>query len=339
MGKNNIRRLASVLAAFGLLIAVANSCTYDYFVDETNFRLYVPQIERHEISHFYVSFHEVGGDHVHTRRVSAPFTGNEFIEKGILKFKLPPGNYNITTFAEYDHDIITEGRSFAESHKWARTGAGGRSDENTFVPGVTEPRALLLNNILIYPMGHPSSEIPVEADIDEDHEFKSWLICRFKDLPTNNITRVVVTYKGPSTRFDFDGAFRRFGDTDVYRHEFITAENRINDEVVCRSHVYPSTGELHTRGGAIASPTTCEQVSLRVDFYNGDKWSGGTTFTAADLAALEDSAKPIDEDGNILSDLILHPQKTISFLFEGFTLVGIALDPWGPIENGPIDMH
>ncbi len=195
-----------------------------------------------------------------------------------------------------------------------------------------------MNNITVYPMGHPDAPEAVEADIHEDYRFKGTISCRFVDLPTNNITHIAATYKGPSTRFDFDGGFRRFDHTDIYRHEFITAQNSEDGDVVCTSLVFPSTGETHT-GPGVRAETGGEEIELRIDFYSGDVWSGGATFTAADLAALDEEGRPVDENGNRVEDLVLRPRQTIGFLFKGFTLVGIGLEPWGPIEDGPIVIH
>jgi hypothetical protein len=334
MGKSSFRRAALALTGLCLVFAVADSCTFDYFEDETNFRLYVPQIERGEIKNFYVSFHEVGGGgHVYTRKVSAPF---ELITDGILKFHILPGYYNISTFADYDNDVITEGNHFSESYKGAKPFEGR---ENTYVPGNSQTRALFLRDITVYPIGHPDAPESVEADIDAEHRFKGSIICRFRDLPAGGITRIAATYKGPSTRFDFDGGFRRFDQPDIYRHEFLTAANSEDNDVVCASLIYPSTGEVHTDAGVTASSTGGEEIELQIDFYNGEAWAGGTTLTSADLAALDDEAKPVDADGNRVEDLVLRPRKTIAFLFKGFTLVGVGLEPWGPIEDGGFDIH
>lgn len=322
-----------MLTALCFLFVVADSCTYDYFVDETNFRLHVPQIERGEISNIYVAFHDEEGNHIFTRRVPAPF---DMIEEGIMKFKIFPGNYSISVFADYDDEMMIENRHFSESYKSARLFDGFA---NTYSPSQSQPRALFMRDVTIYPMGHPESKTVVEADIDELHRFKGTIVCRFRDMPTGSITRIVTTYKGPSTRLDFDGAFRRFDPADVYRHEFPTAENSQQGEVVCTSTVYPSTGETYDDVLSLSPVSGGEEIEFKIDFYNGDTWAGGTTLTKDDLAALDDESKPVDGDGNRVEDLVLRPRKTIALLFKGFTLVGVGLEPWGPAEDGDFDIH
>jgi hypothetical protein len=342
MGKYSFRKWIPAFASLCLVFAVSDSCTYDYFVDETNFRLYVPQIESGEISSLYVSFHEVNGDHAYTRRVYAPFDG---ITNGILKFHILSGQYTITTFADYNENGITDGAHISESYKGATSTEGL---DGVYTPASTRaddadgnhPRALFLRDLTIYPLGHPDGQQAVTADIDEEHRFKGFINYRFVELPANVITRIVTTIKGPATRFGFDGAFERFAPTDIYRHEVNTAQTRQdNGDIVFTSHVYPSTGEVHhdATADAISRAHGGEEIELQIEFYNGENLSGRITLTSADIAGLDADKKPVDADGNPVTDLVLRPRQTLSFLFRGFTLIGIKLEPWGPIKQGGFD--
>jgi hypothetical protein len=321
------------------MLFVAGSCTYDYFEDETNFRLYVPQIERDEISRFYVSFHRLdgrdAGEHVITREVSAPFDDNESLRQGIMKFKLPPGRYEISTFADYDAGMISVGEHFDSSRKAVGVYDGGSRGDNVFTTNATQPRALFLRNTQVYPINHPDSERNVEADIDEDYLFKSHVLCRFIGLP-RTITRAVVTYHGLATRYDFDGVFRLFSDGDQYfqQHDFV---NTTGEDVVVADLIYPSAGVGHdAHDGHIDDG---REIELEIDFYAGDSWAGEASFSSADLAGLAPGNTPTRNGEPVTDKRVLYPRDQVEFVFKDWLIFSIGLTPWGEIGGGGVIIH
>jgi hypothetical protein len=322
-----------------LMLFVAGSCTYDYFEDETNFRLYVPQIERGEIGRFYVSFHRLdgrdAGAHVITREVSAPFDENESLRAGILKFKLPPGRYEISTFADYGDGLITVGEPFASSSKSVAIYDGGSRGGNVYTVSDTQPRALFLRNTQVYPIGHPDSETQVEANIDETCRFKGRIFCRFIDLP-ETITGVEITYGGLATHYDFDGVFRRFSDEDVIFRNHPLANAWVDGDAVVSDRVYPSAGLDHSPQD-VTRVGVGEQVALQIAFYNGANRRGTAYFTSADLATITDpGALPTDENGDPVTELVLSPRGELYFTFKDFTVISISLEPWDDINTGGV---
>lgn len=74
-----------------LLLYSLASCTYDYFVDENNLWIYVPQVKEGTIRDFYIAFHDEAGSHMRSSHIYAPFNKNELTLDGTLRFKLKPG--------------------------------------------------------------------------------------------------------------------------------------------------------------------------------------------------------------------------------------------------------
>ncbi len=310
-----------------LIVLSAGSCTHDYFVDETNFRIHVPQIENSEISKFYVSFHADNGKHVLTRQIDAPFDRDDFTKQGILRFKLPPGNYRMSCFAEYTPGSITEGKPITESFK---TQLCADETQGVYWSSETCPRSLFAD-ITALPMGDPAGKVPVEVDIDDTHCFKGEIVSQFKNLPAA-ITRVELLYGGLGSKYCFDGVFDCFGAADKLTFAFDPLQHTSGNMVAYHDMIYPSSGVSFG-----ADPSHVDHgapLELTVRFFQGTYMIGTASFTSADLAALPAHKKPTDGQGNPLTDLILYPQQTMIFTFEGFTLVGIELRPWNGIVPG-----
>lgn len=335
-------KIITRFAAVCLMLVVAGSCTYDYFVDETNFRLYVPQIKNGEISEFYVAFHQldeskVDGPHVITRKYTAPFDGDDFIREGILRFKLPPGEYDISTFADYEKDMLTEGRRLGDSYKGVRAIDGARA---VYVPSRTKPRSCFLRDVTVYPLGHPDSRTVHEADINEECLFKGEIICRFEGLPVDedtetSITDIRVSYRGNATRYGFDGIFRTNTQDDTQQADFVVADNKTNDSIVeCSSLIFPSAGVVH--GGRYDEPTRQkDDITLDIEFYSNGSWAGSARLTPADIERLA----PTDQNGDPITELVLDSREIITIVFKGFTVLGIELKGWGDIETGDNVIH
>jgi hypothetical protein len=340
-GVNIKRYVASVLALCATLGVVVGSCTYDYFEDETNFRLYVPQIESGEISKFYVAFHRIdggGGTHVVTREFTAPFNDNESIRQGILKFKLPPGQYDISTFADYSDGVMSVGQDLASSTKGATRYDQGRAGADVFTMNNTQPRALFLRDTQVFPLGNPATINAVTADIDDECRFKAKVSCTFSNMPAF-IASAVVSYNGVATRFDFDGVFRRYSPTDVVRIDNPMVRANPTDDVVITSYIYPSVDVSHQPGDATRVDNG-EAVELDIDFFDADGAGvGSASFRTSDLATLDPGSLPQRNGVTITDKLVIYPRDEVNFRFREWLVVGIDLVGWGDINEGPIDMH
>ena len=331
MKRTGIIYLVVMLVTLGSV----GSCTYDYFVDETNFEIYVPQIEDGSIDNFYVAIHDEHGNHLVTKVFEAPFTQNARLQQGIIRFKLPATLASISCFANFGADLLTEGETLSQSYKGQRPLA---NETNVYYSSSSEPRAYL-SGAQIYPFGHPNTAIQYLADMDATKRIKGRIVCNFIGLPSE-ITDMHIYYSGDATSYGFDGIFRH-GATDRLYAEFATTNYRVdvdNDGIMDTSYpqdIYPSAGmSFQKRNGSYVDAG--EEVGLEIVFYTGTTVSGRATFTSADLATVPAANKPVDGYGNPVTNLVLAPQQTITFTFKGFQIFKIELEDWGSIDPGPI---
>jgi len=342
----SIRKYITKILGLCLLVATLAlaSCTYDYFRDENNFRLYVPQIKDRSITNFHVAFHNANGDHIITREITAPFDDNDLMRQGILRFKLPPGEgYYITCFADYDPAAVTPGNPYAESSLKKvidESRANVYHGSNTvYTSRTTNPRSLFLT-ATAYPIGHAESLKEVTADINTDRQYKGRIQLEFIDLPaTAGIARIDAYYSGLSTNYYFDGTFRRFTTDDRIRGSYLTADYQSGNTVTTDDVINPSTGTYFgsaTRMPEVGSPLLDPNpLELELHLYDAsDNSIGVITFTKDDFDLLADDKKPTDGYGAPVSSLVLESQQTIKFTFKGFTLIGIEMAGWGDINEG-----
>ena len=114
-----------------LLLYSLASCTYDYFVDENNLWIYVPQVKEGTIRDFYIAFHDEAGSHMRSSHIYAPFNKNELMLDGTLRFKLKPGETSVTCFAQIGDMPVSEGQLYSDSYLSAKPLKGA---EHTFTP-------------------------------------------------------------------------------------------------------------------------------------------------------------------------------------------------------------
>ena len=87
MGKN---RLLIVFTGVIILLLLA-SCTYDYFKDETNYQVYVPEVVDNKVSDCRVLVYDETGVLVGARYEAAPWKDPR-MRAGLFSFRLPPVN-------------------------------------------------------------------------------------------------------------------------------------------------------------------------------------------------------------------------------------------------------
>lgn len=324
-------------------ICMTTSCTYDYFQDETNFWLYVPQMKNNEIKNFYVAFHDAGGKNIIVREVTAPFNKDSFMEQGILRFRLSPGEYSITCFADYADGSITRGAPLVGSYKAKEL---DNSEPDLYISRVedytTDPRFLAFNR-MVYPVGHPASKDTVISDMTDIQRYKGEIITKFIDLPAV-VARIDILYTGLATKLKFDGTLDRFSpqdriiaSIDVGKYRASGKDGNGLNNIVFTDKINPSAGlnfNDYVADGFIGS---AEPVRLEIRFFDRN---GGVIGVARvgeeDILGLSPDKRPVDKEGNPVTSLVLEPRRGIVFTFKGFTIFRIELIGWGGIEEGEI---
>ena len=335
--------LRCLIGALGLclMISAMTSCAYDYFEDENNFRLYVPQIKKGEIENLYIAIHDASGRHIMTRELNAPFDKDDLMKQGILRFKLPYGrDYTISCIADYASDATNPGKDFVDSYLKETLINGA----NVYASSTTNPRSFL-SSATVYPIGHPESGIARIVNIDEKQKYKGKVKINFKDLPAI-VSRIDVYYKGLATKYYFDGTFTQFSPNDLILASFNVADHTSGNTVSLTNILNPSAGAPPFGIMAPLQPVTTRALpapqgaplELEIRLFNSSGVGVGViSFTTNDFSKLkttDPSKVPTAEDGSELSHLVLESQKTIIFNFKGFTIVSIELIGWGDLISG-----
>lgn len=337
------------MAAGLLLLYSLASCTYDYFVDENNCWISVPQIQNGSIRDFYIAFHDELGGHMRSSHIYAPFDKNELMQDGTLRFKLKVGETRATCFAQIGGMPVSEGLPYAESYLSAPPVKGS---EHSFMPlpaGVgpdtqakngTSPNTdpdqprYLKSQIKIYPIGHPQAKEVHTVDIDEKLTYNGRIVNVFKNISNVGITRIEVRYTGLATRLFFDGRFDNFTPLDIIQASYdLSASGQSGTDYNFGESYFPSSGyDVNTP----EAPET-GLTPLRVDtyFYQGDNVIGWFSFDSDHPDA--GIKPPVDENGApITGPVYLKPGTQLKFTYEGFTIVSINLSEWGDIGPGDI---
>lgn len=317
-----------------LMMFTITSCSYDYFEDENNFRVYVPQIERGEIERFYIAFHDKAAKHTITRQIESPFTKDELMKQGILRFKLPYGEYSISCFADYTPGSITEGNQLTDSYK-----KQDQIEGDTYRSSTSNPRSLFTSAV-VYPIGHPDAAILRTIDIDKNQCYKGKVISRFEKLPSQ-VARIDIYYKGLSTKYGFDSTFDRFSPNDCIYASFDVGTNTQGIITECQNRVDPSVNSTFGRSAPISKALgniSAAPMELEIKLFDAsNNIVGILPFTVDDFEYFKvnnPSQVPVDEHGNPIEKLVLNPQSTIILTFKGFTIVSIQLYGWGDIIEG-----
>lgn len=98
-----MRRLATYLFATIAMILGLSSCTYDYFEDEMNYKVFVPEFKDKSIDNCRILiWNTETGELVAERFARVNETGDNLLDDGIFAFHLPPGSYKSCVLANTD---------------------------------------------------------------------------------------------------------------------------------------------------------------------------------------------------------------------------------------------
>ena len=336
------------LAAGLLLLYSLASCTYDYFVDENNCWISVPQIQNSSIQDFYIAFHDELGGHMRSSHIYAPFDKNGLMQDGSLRFKLKIGETRVTCFAQTGSMPVSEGLPYAESYLSAQPVKGTEHTFSPFPAGAgpdtqgksaasantapDQPR-FLKSRLTIYPIGHPDAKKVHTIDINEKQTYNGEIVNVFKDIAGLRITRIEVRCSGLATRLSFDGRFSSFTPQDIVQASYdLPASGQSGADYKFGESYFPSSGY------DVNTPDAPDDMftPLKVDtyFYKGNEVIGWFSFDSGhpNGGGID---PPVDENGNpITGPVYLKPGTRLTFTYEGFTIVSIKLSEWGNIDPG-----
>lgn len=125
MRNNNI--FIGCCTAFCLLVGTT-SCVHDYFEDQTNYEVFVPEVRDKAVSDCRVMVYDQSGQLVGERYAKAPFDDDTRIAAGQFAFRFPPGNY--TTYCYTN----TDGVEFSQSESLSTASFRQIGQENDHEP-------------------------------------------------------------------------------------------------------------------------------------------------------------------------------------------------------------
>ncbi len=313
--KNTLFRRLGLLV---VVLAALCSCTYDYFVDESNLKVYVPQIVEGSIDNVLVSVHDASGAHVSSVYSEAPFE-NTYVRSGYVRFKIPVARgYRVSCFANIDPDSRTVGQPFDESYLFEPF-----YDEasNLFTSG-PDFRVILFDSVTAYPYGYPEGSVLL-ADLDETTSRKGGVICSFTGLP-DWVDRIDVRYL-VGTHMYFDGIYRRPTSGWLAASHDVNAVDGVYETDIVG--VFPSAGTHYS--DSTLHEASREPVDVAVYYYDANGALQATTLPismGSDIPAYDASGNPWDR--------LLDPLMIVRFEFRGFELIGVSLQGWDDIVEG-----
>lgn len=91
-----MRNRTFLMGCCAVLLALGGwSCTHDYFEDQTNYQLFVPEVLDKSVSDCRVLVYDQSGALAGERYAGAPFDDDTRIASGLFAFRLPPGRYTV----------------------------------------------------------------------------------------------------------------------------------------------------------------------------------------------------------------------------------------------------
>ncbi len=314
-----LRRLALAVTA----IVTMWSCTYDYFVDESNLRIYIPQIVSQEIDNVLVTVHDASGVlQGSLPLLEAPF--GFYATDGIISFKVPIGEgYRVSCFANVDPNSDYNIGSFVESY----IGEPKADNDGQMYYAGSDVRMVLLDNITAYPLNYPDSMLVRTANLNDSTEYKAGLYCSFSGLP-DNVQYIKASYY-TGTHIYFDGIYRRKTDGWVTVDGLYTPTVQDTLKVIPVMPVFASPG-VHYADSTIYDSAR-EKVNLDIYYYDSSMNLIGRTYPIGENDDFDYGTLP---DGTPW-DGVLQPNQLACFHISGFLAVGISLKPWeGEVTGG-----
>ena len=295
-----------------LLFSFLVSCTRDYFEDETNLHIYIPEVENKSITNLHLFLHNANGRLIQQREYNHPFDNEMFIRAGVLRFSLPHGIYTLTCFADTKNSATTLDVSIGDSFDNSFVSLE-RHKDNVFK---TSPslRKIVNREIKAEFIGKPSKVDTVIISEDAIHVGKIKYI--FKSLPTA-VSRVDIYAQGLSSKLYFNGVYDRFSSEEHVFKSAIRPSDQGSSQFSFEDYYFPSTidGDNEVK------------LTLMVDFFDHLGVKVGSFF--------DQLPKVSDSNGNLIAP-ILQSKQTLTISFNGFVFSGISLSGWGDIGDGEI---
>lgn len=290
-----------------LLSAIClSSCTFDYFEDETNYILYVPDVEGRSVKDCRVLVYDENGNLAAEKYGALPFEDNPRMQTGMFSFKLKPGRYRVFCYANTD-SLLFDGKSNIREAAFSLP----KIQEDRYA----QPPALMFDTGRTPEIIHPGI---IVRDTARLIDYTGRITVRFKNPPFNvpSIKKVEMTASGIANRqlLQEDTLTRRISSKDVEYHLGAVPVQNNPDYFEVDYRFFPSIFNDST--------SEAEQITLRFSFYDADG-----NYVAQDLLV------PVVDKATGKPLRLLH-NKRIIIIVDVYTIVKIEILPWdGDIQD------
>ena len=205
------------------------ACTYDYFVDETNYIVYIPEIKDKDVDDCRVMVYDKSGLLVGDKS-TANMANDTKIPLGLFTFRLPVGDYKVYCYAN------TGGVAFSDenSHETSAFSMLGNETGDSYL----QPSDVHFD-ILEHTVKHPGVLVTDTAAIER---YVGRITVRFKNFPfdVTNLASIDLLAEGIATKqyLKQDTLTTCIADTDVMMHTDDLSTISLKDGVLEVDHRY-----------------------------------------------------------------------------------------------------
>lgn len=273
------------------------SCTYDYFEDEMNYKVFVPEILDNSITDCRVMVYKEDGTLVRERYAAYPWGTDPQEKAGVFAFRLLPGNYYVHCYTN------TESVTFSDVNS-LETAAFRLKEENTGNNTYASPSDILYQ-LLTPTIVHPGI---MKIDTTAIVKYTGRITVRFKNFPANVslISNVQLEAKKAAVvqnlkELDITG--NRLSDDDIMYHFGALPVQDPGTDYLEVDHLYFPTandGEL---------------VTLEYTFLDS---SGAPVIKVPVVLAEKITGLP----------LVLHSNERIIIEIDSYTIIDISIVGW-----------
>lgn len=350
--KNKIRILCLTGVVF-LALSSLFSCTYDYFVDDSNIRIQVKELvtpnsnvenvlvvvldenDNYQASVFVKDPSALDGysaEYVSTAQSAYNVTAKT------IHFKVPQYSnsvYKIACFANIDPDAYSKSNS--PYIIWQPV-------SDTLRTGMPNLRTAFRR--IIPPIGYSTSIEYFNFTNDDGSslvdslDYRARITCSFREIPEElNIDRIKVQFKS-STDMYYSGGYALGLSSDYSAYtwmEYEYADISLRDETTLEGKIvkvfYPQDiiKVFPSPGNTYLDSSNGKGFHVRAFYYSGDNMLVSSVSTEVPGGYFRDS------DGIVqtAAEFNLKPEMDLNILFDGFDEITITIDDWDDVIEGP----
>jgi len=205
------------------------ACTYDYFEDETNYIVYIPEVKDKTVDGCRVMIYDKSGLLVGDKSTLTS-TNDPKLDQGLFTFRLPVGDYKVYCYANINGIPFTDESSHETS---AFTLPNHETGEHYVQPSD------VFFDILDHTVQHPGI---MRSDTTEIERYVGRITVRFKNFPfdLSNLSNIELVAKGVATQqyLKHETVTSCCADGDVMKHTDDLSTVSLSGDVVELDHRY-----------------------------------------------------------------------------------------------------